>query len=81
MILGFIPSEVGGSIPAIFERRTEGWRVLKRLSVPADGAQHARPFITNTGGKGLFAIWCEILDYHGSPYTNWKSRIVGAIMR
>ncbi len=79
-VLGFIGAEYGnGSFPCVFVRKKKGWELSKILKVPKLGLHHARPFLVDPGKVGLFAIWCEIEDYHGSPYTDWKSRIIGLI--
>jgi hypothetical protein len=78
-VLGFVPGKDGGSIPTIFKRENKGWQIDEQFNIPKSGAYHARPFISKPDSKGLFAIWSSIEDYHASPYTEWKSSIIGAI--
>ncbi len=78
-VLGFVPGKGGGSIPTIFKRENECWQIDEQFNISKNNVYHARPFISQPDGKGLFAIWSVIEDYHASPYTEWKSRIIGAV--
>jgi len=66
---------------AVFIRDDQGWNIDDQFTGVQKGGHHARPFISDHSGEGLFAIWSAISDYHGSPYTEWQSSIIGAVAR
>lgn len=78
-ILGFIQSEED-VIPACYIRKIEGWNLDdKFLRLTNPNGVHARPFTVGFENTGLVAIWSRIRGYHGTPYTDWKSDVIGLV--